>query len=236
MQAREVSVEQAIDDAPDASKRLCSLAAQHRQNHREVNCHDTRRHWQASAGTYCYQTHIAIEGQPHTRLDWLAGVFYNHASLPAHAWYPQFLGGKVQALAAPPATGIEQHQLAWGRFDLGLPTPRYYRQLLSLAQPQDNTWVIVARSVTTGPELPQAAKLAYTPDPNGEVLHFENGRLHWHHICCAPGAGMLPGRLDRWLINAMRRTGLDGAERKTYRDEALKLRDWLDTQPVELPG
>ncbi|WP_197484230.1 hypothetical protein, partial [Halioglobus sp. HI00S01] len=68
------------------------------------------------------------------------------------------------------------------------------------------------------------------------VLHFENGRLHWHHICCTPGAGMLPGRLDRWLINAMRRTGLDCAERKTYRDEALKLRDWLDTQPVELPG
>ena len=236
MQSREVSIEQAIHDAPGACARLAQLAAAHREQHKGVNTHDTVQHWEPTAGTFCYQTHIAIDGQPRQRLQWLAEVFYNQASLPSHPWYPQFLGGAAEPLATPPAAGIEQHQLTWGRFDLGLPTPRYYRQLVSLAQPQEDTWVVVARSVERGPTLPADAKLAYTPDPNGEVLHFADGQLHWHHICCTPGAGVLPGRLDRWLINALRRTGLDGAERKTYREEALQLRDWLGSEPIQLPS
>ena len=128
----------------------------------------------------------------------------------------------------------EHIAVAWGRFDLGLSKPRYYRQLVSLARPALTTSVIVARSVNEGPNLPPGAQLAFTQEPNGEVLHWQDDYLHWHHICCTPGAGLLPGRLDRWLINGLRRLGLDSAERKTYREEALQLRDWLQrAQPAD---
>ncbi len=236
MQAPELSLQHAIAEAPAASERLRALAAKHRAHHTEVNLHETVRHWEPSAGTFCYQTHIAIDGQTPERLDWLTDVFFNAATLSSQPWYPQFLGGEVQPLGIPTAAGIEKQQLTLGRFNLGLPTSRYYRQLVSVANPDDATWVIVARSVPEGPELPNNARLAYTLDPNGEVLHFENGRLYWHHICCTPGAGVLPGRLDRLLINALRRTGLDRVERRTYQEEAEQLRDWLSGPAIELPG
>ena len=89
------------------------------------------------------------------------------------------------------------------------------------------TRVIVARSVDEGPALPDDTRLAFTLDPNGEVLHLEDDHLHWHHICCTPGAALLPQPLDRWLINTLRRLGLDGAERNTYRAEAEQLREWV---------
>ena len=227
MQASEILLQQAIDNAPDTSQRLLTLAAKHRARHDQVNQHHTLRHWESSAGTFCYQTHIAIDSQTAERLDWLSDLFFNAATLSSQPWYPQFLGGQAYPLETPMAAGIEKHQLTLARFDLGLPAPRYYRQLVSLASPDTATRVIIARSVAEGPALPHGARLAYTLDPNGEVLHFENGCLHWHHICCTPGAGVLPGRLDRWLINALRCTGLDQAERKTYREEAEQLRDWL---------
>lgn len=235
MQNLETTVQLAIRDAPTQAARLAELAAMHREQHRASGEHDTIKHWEPSAKTFCYQTHIAIEPQPEERLDWLAQVFYRQASLPSQPWYPQFMGGETASSDAAPAAGITEHQLAWGRFDLGLPTPRYYRQLVSLAHTGPSTRVIVARSVNEGPALPADARLAYTLNPNGEVLHFEEGRLHWHHICCTPGAGVLPARLDRWLINTLRRTGLDGAERKTYREEAEQLRDWLASPQPELP-
>ena len=227
MQALELSLQPALQQAPAASERLIELASMHRTRHTRVNQHHTIRHWEPTAGTFCYQTHIAIDRQARRQLEWLTDIFFSAATLSSQPWYPQFLGGEVQALDTPPAAGIVKQQLALGRFDLGMPTPRCYRQLLSLAAPQETSRVIVARSVDAGPELPIDTPLAYTLDPNGEVLHFENGRLHWHHICCTPGAGVLPGRLDRWLINALRCTGLDQAERRTYREEAEQLRDWL---------
>lgn len=235
MQASEASLQYAIQEAPAASDRLRALATKHRASHRLVNEHDTVRHWERSAGTFCYQTHIAIDDQSVERLHWLTDVFFNAATLSGQPWYPPFLGGKAQALNLPSAAGIVKQQLTIGRFDLGLPKPRHYRQLVSLASPDDATRVIVARSVAEGPALPKDARLAYTMDPNGEVIHFENGRLHWHHICCTPGAGLLPGRLDRWLINALRSTGLDQAERKTYREEAEQLRNWLSGPTPKLP-
>ena len=61
MQPREVSIEQAIHDAPGACARLAQLAAAHREQHKGVNTHDTVRHWEPTAGTFCYQTHIAID-------------------------------------------------------------------------------------------------------------------------------------------------------------------------------
>ena len=232
MQALELSLQQATQQASTTSVRLMELASLHRTQHRQVNRHNTIRHWETSARTFCYQTHIAIDGQDAQRLEWLTDVFFNAATLSSQPWYPQFLNGKVQELETSTTADIVKQQLTLGCFDLGMPTPRCYRQLVSLASPSEATRVIVARSVCDGPELPANTPLAYTLDPNGEVLHFENGRLHWHHICCTPGASVLPGHLDRWLINVLRGTGMGHAERKTYREEAERLRDWVSSPGI----
>lgn len=229
MQALQLPVADAIREAPATSAALQSMAARHRAGRADARGYHTVRHWEPSAGTWCYQTHIAAPDQPAERLVRVAELFFAAATLPAQPWYPQFLGGECAPLAAATPAGIRRHQLTLGQFELGLPTPRYYRQLLSLAQPDDATIVISARSVNDGPAPPGSGRLAYTLAPNGEVLHWENGRLHWHHICCTPGAGLLPGRLDRWLINALRALRLDRAERATYREEAERFRDWLTT-------
>lgn len=229
MEPIETTAEAATREAARSAQRLQAMAALHRARHPQTDSHQTLREWVPVAGTFCYQTHIAVGGQPPERLPWLAEVFYNAANLKQQPWYPQFQGGRTQACRLARDTGIVAHQLAWGRFDLGLGQPRYYRQLVSLARPDAHTAVVVARSVAEGPALPDGARLAYTQMPNGEVLHWENDRLHWHHICCTPGAGLLPVRPDRWLINILRRLGLDAAERNTYRGEALQLRDWLQT-------
>jgi len=229
VQPPEITSGQAVIQAPEHCAGLLMMARRHRASHRARNQCQTIRHWQSSAGTWCYQTHIALENQPGERLAWLAEVFYSAATLAHHPWYPEFDGGRSQELAAAPARGVDRHQLSWGRFDLGLSSPRYYRQLVSLALPAEHTAVIAARSVTEGPPLPEGAALAYTVAPNGEVLHFDGKCLHWHHICTTTGAAVLPGRLDRWLINALRFLRVDGAERNTYRREAEQLRDWLQT-------
>lgn len=230
MQATQLSIPEAIDEAPRQSERLIQLASEHRACHDQHNAHNTIALWEPCARTFCYQTHIAIESLSTGTLQWLADVFYNAATLATQPWYTQFLGGQARDLAEPPAEGIDKHQLALGRFDLGLHEPRCYRQLVSLASPDAATRVVVARSVEDGPKLPDKTRLAYTLNPNGEVLFLEDGYLHWHHICCTPGAGLLPQPLDRWLINALRRLGLDQAERKTYQDEAERLRDWVTSR------
>jgi len=52
------------------------------------------------------------------------------------------------------------------------------------------------------------------------VFSIDHAGLHWHHICTTSGVRLLPGVLDRWLMNALRATGLDGKERETYTTEA----------------
>lgn len=236
MQTLQANLDTAIREAPATGNTLYTLARQQREQRSHSYDYHTSRHWETSAGTYCYLTHIAAPNQSPERLDQVADIFFNAATLPSQPWYPQFLGGASAPVDTPPPAGIEQHQLTLGQFDLGLPTPRYYRQLVSVAKPDEQTAVIIARSVATGPTLPAGTRLAYTLVPNGEVLHWESGRLHWHHICCTPGAGLLPGRLDRWLINALRRTGLDGAERATYRQEAEHWRDWISDPGTDVTG
>ena len=228
----QLTVSRAVATAPDAARALQQLAPSHRQQHTAIDQHQTIRHWQADAGTFCYQTHIAISKQPPSRLASLAEFMYNAATLKQQAWYPQFQGGATAPLSTSPLPGIDRHQLAWGCFDLGLPAPRYYRQLVSLARPDPQTAILVARSTDDGPSLPAGVPLAYTLDPNGEVFYWADDCLHWHHICCTPGAAILPGRLDRWLINSLRWLGLDQAERQTYREEAEQLRDLLQLRSM----
>jgi|GEM_PF-1337753 len=236
-QANEITVEQAVAEAEASAERLLSMARGINAGQCQPDTWSCRRQWCADAGTYVYHSHIAVSGQDRERLHWLSNVFFHAASLHCQPWYPQFKGGKRQVLASPPVGRVIDHQLCWGRFDLGLPSPRYYRQLLSLLRPADDAAVIVARSVDHGPALPAKARLAYTLSPNGEVLLWRDDQLHWHHICCTPGAGILNGSADRWLINALRWLRLDQSERRTYRCEAEQLRDWLHAgQPSVSPA
>lgn len=241
MQVNEIDVDQAIAESARHCEELAVMAGRHRQQHTETGVCQTIRHWERDAGTWCYQTHIAIADQAQYRLAWLADIFYHGAALASYPWYPQFGGGECEALLQSAPVTVDQHQLCWGCFDLGLSAPRYYRQLVSQSWRDDSTAVIAARSVDRGPALPEAALLAYTVAPNGEVLYWADGCLHWHHICCTTGAALFPGRLDRWLINALRWLRLDQAERTTYREEAQQLHDWLrSTDPaveyaVEVP-
>lgn len=229
MQAHELELNAAIEQAPVAASSLALLAEGARQVPYQPNEVHISRTWVPSAGTFCYQTHIAISAQSRERFEWAADLFFNAAKLDSQPWYGQFLGGDVEACELSPAGGMAAHQLCIGAFDLGVGKPRAYRQLVSLQSPEPDTAVIVARSINQGPSLEGNPKLAYTLDPNGEVLHWDGQHLHWHHICCTPGAAILPQPFDRYLINGLRRLGLDSAERKTYRTEAEQFRDWLFT-------
>lgn len=228
-QAAQVSVTEAIQEAPGQTQRLQALAATHRAEHHVIDSAHTKRHWVADAGTHCYQTHIAISNQSADTLDWLADVFYRAASLVTQPWYEQFRHGVSDTLSASPLPGIDKHQLCCGSFDVGLGKPRYYRQLVSLCRAEPHTVVINARSIDAGPELADAGMLAFTLAPNGEVLHYADGMIHWHHICCTPGPSLLPLPMDRWLMNTLRIFGVDSTERATYRHEAEGLRDWLQS-------
>ncbi|NQY03449.1 MAG: hypothetical protein HRT76_09345 [Halieaceae bacterium] len=236
MQAQEITEQEAAKEAPGTALILAELAASHRNAHRKVAEANTRKHWVPSAGTYCYETHIAIPAQSIPSLKEVGELLYAQASLSHHPWYPQFIEGQGTTATAERHPSTDKQCLAWAAFDLGVGSPRHYRQLVSRHTPTADTVVVVARSITAGPPLPETAKLAYTFSPNGEVLHFANGLLHWHHICCTPGAGLLPGPADRWLMNTLRWLGLDQAERRTYTNEALAMCDWLQAPDRDLPA
>lgn len=229
VQPVEISVADAVREAPGTGAKLLELAEEYRAHHSQVDAAQTIRHWDHDSRTYCYHTHIAVSGQARERLSWLIQVLYRANSLTTQPWYPQFQGGASQPCEAIPQTGIAEHQLSIGCFDLGLRAPRCYRQLVSRTQLEGHACAIVARSVESGPPLPAGARLAYTLGPNGEVLYWQGDCLHWHHICCTPGAALLPVSADRWLINTLRRLGLDRAERSTYQLEAESMRDWLQS-------
>lgn len=233
IQKNEIAVNDAAQEARTSALELAAMAKIHRDKYRALDHCSIERSWLASAGTYVYQSHIAITEQSVDRFSWLTKTFFHAASLSIQPWYSEFQGGKCLALSLPPQVGVDDHQLCWGGFDLGMPAPRYYRQLVSLLRPTVSTAVIVARSVNEGPPLPDGARLAYTVSPNGEVLFWENDCLHWHHICCTLGAGIVTGRLDRYLINMLRCLRLDQLERKTYRKEAEQLRDWLQSVSLQ---
>ncbi|MBB3048199.1 hypothetical protein FHR99_002473 [Litorivivens lipolytica] len=227
IQSLELSLGEAIDQAPIAAAQLAQAAAQAQRVPVVPQKPHIQRYWVPSAGTYSYHTHIAVSGQSRERFKWAIELFYNAAELERQPWYEQFLGGLSEPCEAASASTIEKHQFCLGRFDLGLGAPRAYRQLVSLSRPDGDTAVVVARSINKGPGLPENTKLAYTVDPNGEVLHWDGEHLHWHHICCTPGPALLPQPVDRYLMNLLRVLRLDGAERKTYRDEAAQFRTWL---------
>lgn len=186
------------------------------------------RYWWPTARTYICHTCTEIPGQPIEALAAISDVFYRAATLASQPWYPEFQGGHSLASTARQHEGtLRQHRVS-ARFDLHVGKARCYRQLLSEHAPDTHSRVLVARSIDDPQgDVPLAGVLAYTLAPNGEVFEWQEGKLYWHHICTTPGARVLPGALDRWLINTLRRFRLDSAERGTYQREAELLRDWI---------
>lgn len=225
IQPLELSLQAAVDQAPKVAGQLRNLATL--AKHCAPVKPSIQRYWIPSAGTYCYHTHIAVSGQSRKYFEWAVELFYSAAGLDSQPWYEQFLGGLREDCDTVPDKTIEKHQLCLGRFDLGLGAPRAYRQLVSLQRPDADTAVIAARSIAGGLIVPDDTTLAYTVDPNGEVLQWDGESLHWHHICCTPGPALLPQPLDRYFMNMLRLLRLDGAERKTYSAEAQAFRDWV---------
>ena len=129
---REIPLSQAIAESSSSAVDLHELARSHADQHNAVDQCQTIRHWQAAAGTYCYQTHIAISGQPRERLVWLTETLYHASTMESQPWYAQFRGGTSAALDIETPEEITQHQLALGKFDLGMRALRCYRQLVSL--------------------------------------------------------------------------------------------------------
>jgi hypothetical protein len=224
-QPLQTTVAEASRTAPEAAGELLQLADGFQANAPGEPL--TSKHWRGDARTFVCHTHIEIPGVKPDRFIPLVHLFYHQASLPRQPWYAEFLGGSAMHCDLPPEGGTLRQQLATGCFDLHVGKPRCYRQLVSLHSPLADTRVIVARSVDAGPDLQGDAVLTHTLDPNGEVLRWRSGALHWHHICTTPGAAVLPRPLDRWLINALRASGLDSAERGTYAREALSLAEWV---------
>jgi hypothetical protein len=149
----------------------------------------------------------------------LSTLFFNAYSLQQHGWYSQFSSGAMWPLAFTPRVQGE-HQLGQGYFDFGVGALRRYHVLFSRVRIDAQTHAVVLRSVEEDVPVLQASKQVFILPPTGDVFALDTAGLHWHHICTTTGVRLLPGVLDRWLMNALRATGLDHKERATYIAEA----------------
>jgi hypothetical protein len=186
-----------------------------------IRCH---RHWNPAAKTFTYHTHVVVEGIAASAVEHLSTLFFNAYSLQQHGWYSQFSRGAMWPLAFMPEVQGEQvqgeHQLGQGYFDFGVGALRRYHVLFSRIRIDTQTHAVVLRSVEEAVPALQASKQVFILPPTGDVFALDAAGLHWHHICTTSGVRLLPGVLDRWLMNALRATGLDHKERQTYIAEA----------------
>jgi hypothetical protein len=187
----------------------------------------TLKTWCEPARTFTYHTHVAVPDVGRETLVQVSDTFFRAADLEEQPWYAQFRGGRSRPIDEVPVEGISRQQFALSSFDVGLRAPRCYRQLVCEAAPRPDTRIVSLRSVDIDWPIPDGMVLAVTLEPSGDVFEWRDGHLHWHHICTTPGVGLLPGALDRWFLNTLRRFGLDAAERTTYREEAEGFRDWV---------
>jgi hypothetical protein len=181
-----------------------------------IRCH---RHWNAAAKTFTYHTHVVVPGIAASAVDLLSALFFNAYSLQQHGWYSQFSSGAMRPLAFTPTVRGE-HQLGQGYFDFGVGALRRYHVLFSRIRIDTHTHAVALRSVEENVPVLQASKQVFILPPTGDVFALDAAGLHWHHICTTSGVRLLPGVLDRWLMNALRATGLDHKERQTYIAEA----------------
>ena len=85
---------------------------------------------------------------------------------------------------------------------------------------QSKTHAVVLRSVPESIPALTVSRQVFILPPTGDIFSMGEAGLHWHHICTTSGVRLLPGILDRWLMNVLRASGLDSKERKTYITEA----------------
>ena len=187
----------------------------------------TRKAWCESAQTFTYHTHVAAPSTSAESLEVIADTFYQAAGLAELPWYAQFRGGEVRPSDRPVPIGVSRHQLAQSYADVGLRRSRCYRMRVSDAAPRPAMRVVALRSVDIPWDPRPGSVLARMLCPSGDVFQWDERLLHWHHIVTTPGIGVLPGKLDRWLLNGLRRFGLDQAERRTYREEAESFVRWV---------
>ena len=181
-----------------------------------IRCH---RRWNPAARTFTYHTHVVVPGIAAAAVEHLSTLFFNAYSLQQHGWYSQFSNGTMRPLAFTPDVHGE-HQLGQGYFDFGVGALRRYHVLFSRVRSDAQTQAVVLRSVEEDVPVLQASKQVFILPPTGDVFALDAAGLHWHHICTTTGVRLLPGVLDRWLMNLLRATGLDHKERQTYITEA----------------
>ena len=208
-------VGEALGRATLAAETLVRWAEEHPAQ--EAGVRQWRR-WVEPAATYAYQTRAAValpEGVADARLAQLVEAVIGDEDQP---WYTGFRGRTSEPVDGPLPQGVDRARVAHTRFFVGFGRERMYDQLIASLCRGPRVHVVTQRSV----EGPPAAGTvpALTLAPSGDVFRWVDGLLVWDHVMTAPGAALLPGRLDRLAFNLMRRTGLDGAERRTYLAEA----------------
>ena len=210
----------AVAEVPATLALLQWLVAHHApQGIPGVHC---QRLWNPLAGTYTYHTLVTVEGVHPPVLAAVSDLFFNAYALPQHGWYSQFVCGEMYPL--DDADTATKHQLGQGYFDFGVGALRCYHTLFSRISPDANTRAVVLRTVASDaiaslmvPLRP--GKQVYLLPPTGDVFTLEGTTLRWHHICTTTGVGLLPGALDRHVMNLLRACGLDTKERQTYMTE-----------------
>ncbi len=178
-----------------------------------------RHYWNPAAKTFSYHTHVVVPHANRTSLETLSHLFFNAYSLQRHGWYSQFVSGSTGPL--PFNTDVRgEHQLGQGYFDFGVGALRRYHLLFSKVRVDAKTVAVVLRSVPEDRPVASPSRQVFILPPTGDIFSIDAAGLHWHHICTTSGVRLLPGVLDRWLMNVLRAAGLDGRERKTYLAEA----------------
>jgi hypothetical protein len=182
----------------------------------DISC---RHHWNPMAKTYTYHTHVVVPDISSTSLATLSHLFFNAYTLQQHGWYSQFVSGMMIPL--PVITEVPgEHQLGQGYFDFGVGALRRYHLLFSKMDVDNKTQAVVLRSVPEHIPVLKPSRQVFILPPSGDIFSIDEQGLHWHHICTTSGVRLLPGVLDRWLMNVLRASGLDSRERGTYITEA----------------
>jgi hypothetical protein len=213
----EIALPEALNEAAAVTDTLLEMARQ-AEMQAAGQAINISRSWTVHARTYTYHTHVQVECTDSATFEKVADCFFYAALLPSQPWYEQFLRGKVWPVT--PAIGAVRAALCLPEFDFGLGKTHSYRQLLNEFSRTDYCRVLVLRSIAHEVHFPSDTVHAFTLSPTGDVLHWRDGVLHWHHICTVSGVGLLPAGVERCVMNALRWLHLDQAERKTYREEA----------------
>jgi len=214
----EISINQALQELDTTLADLLSQSntlspSEHASG---ISC---RHHWNPAAKTFSYHTHVVVPHINSESLETLSHLFFNAYSLQRHGWYSQFVSGTIKPL--PFKTNVRgEHQLGQGYFDFGVGVLRRYHLLFSKIQVDAKTYAVILRSVPENIPALTTSRQVFILPPTGDIFSIDEAGLHWHHICTTSGVRVLPGILDRWLMNALRACGLDSKERKTYITEA----------------